>query len=368
MELNLSSEKTNVVSGKDGHVLISYLLSLVINFIDFKAAFDSVNREYIWTTLEHYGLPEMYIRIFKAFYTGTKSAVRVEGKLTEWLDVNLGTDQGGIQGPLIFNCVLNWALERAICDKVITKGFTLQKRMSSRNPQKNIPDVDYADDIAALDDSEAGLQETTTLIARSASDANLKINVSKTKVMCIDKHHVQRPYAFEVTLNVNLYGTLLDQVSYFPYLGQTLTCNVSIDKEIDLRIGKASGAFNMLNNIWKNNIIKLTTKFDIYSSSTLTVLLYGCSTWPTNERHLQRLEAFQQSCLRRILKVKYFHHVTKLKSEEEPNVNPYISLSVKHDYVILDMQHECQKADSLGTFLHGNRSMVTVLQADKEKH
>ena len=194
--------------------------------------------------------------------------------------------------------------------------------MSSRNPQKNIPDVDYADDIAALDDSEAGLQETTTLIARSASDANLKINVSKTKVMCINKHHVQRPYPFEVTLNVNLDGTLLDQVSYFQYLGQTLTCNGSIDKEIDLRIGKASGAFNMLNNIWKNNSIKITTKVDIYSSSTLTVLLYGCSTWPTNERHLQRLEAFQQSCLRRILKVKYFHHVTNVEIRRRTKCQP----------------------------------------------
>ena len=38
--------------------VLDYNLPLVINFIDFKAAFDSVNREYIWTTLEHYGLPE----------------------------------------------------------------------------------------------------------------------------------------------------------------------------------------------------------------------------------------------------------------------------------------------------------------------
>ena len=49
-----------------------------------------------------------------------------------WFDVKLGTGQGGIQRSLIFNCVLNWALERGICDKEITKGFTLQKRMSSR--------------------------------------------------------------------------------------------------------------------------------------------------------------------------------------------------------------------------------------------
>ena len=104
----------------------------------------------------------------------------------------------------------------------------------------------------------------------------------------------------------------MNQVSYFQYLGQTLTCDGTIDKEIDIRIGKASGALNMLNNIWKNGSINLKTKIDIYSSSTISIPLYGSSTWPINDHQLQRLEAFQQSCLRRILKVKYFHHVTNV--------------------------------------------------------
>ena len=41
---------------------LEHNLPLKINFIDFKAAFDSVDREHIWTTLEHYGLPEKYVR------------------------------------------------------------------------------------------------------------------------------------------------------------------------------------------------------------------------------------------------------------------------------------------------------------------
>ena len=130
--------------------------------------------------------------------------------------------------------------------------------------------------------------------------------------MCINKYHVQRPYSFEVALNVNINGEELNQVSYFQYLGQTLTCDGTIDKEIDIRIGKASYAFNMLNHIWKNGSINLTFKIDIYNSSTISILLYGSLTWPTNDLHLQRLEAFQQSCLRRILKVEDFHHVTNV--------------------------------------------------------
>ena len=73
--------------------------------------------------------------------------------------------------------------------------------------------MDYADDIAALDDYEAGLQESTNLIARSSADTNLQINTTKTKVMCINKYHVQRPYPFDATLNVNINGEELNQVS-----------------------------------------------------------------------------------------------------------------------------------------------------------
>ncbi|KAL5251687.1 hypothetical protein ACHWQZ_G014732 [Mnemiopsis leidyi] len=39
------------------HNSIEYNLPLYINFVDFKAAFDSINREYIWKAFNHYGLP-----------------------------------------------------------------------------------------------------------------------------------------------------------------------------------------------------------------------------------------------------------------------------------------------------------------------
>ena len=39
---------------------------LVINFIDFKKAFDSVHRPSLWKILKHYSIPACYISIFKA--------------------------------------------------------------------------------------------------------------------------------------------------------------------------------------------------------------------------------------------------------------------------------------------------------------
>ena len=78
-----------------------YNLPLCVNFVDFKAAFDSINREFIWKAFSHYGLPCKYIRILQAFFHGAISAVRHNGELSSWFDVRSGTGQGNIQG-LVF--------------------------------------------------------------------------------------------------------------------------------------------------------------------------------------------------------------------------------------------------------------------------
>ena len=65
------------------HQCIEYNIPLYINFVDFKAAFDSINRQFIWRSFQHYGLLDKYIRVIQAFFSHTISAVRVNGELTD---------------------------------------------------------------------------------------------------------------------------------------------------------------------------------------------------------------------------------------------------------------------------------------------
>ena len=95
------------------HNCIKFKVLLYINVIDFKAAFDSINRDLIRKAFERYGLPKKYINVFKAFFRATESAVRVNGELTRWFDVDSGTGQSDVQGPPIFNLVLYWGLQLA---------------------------------------------------------------------------------------------------------------------------------------------------------------------------------------------------------------------------------------------------------------
>ena len=57
---------------------------LLLCFIDLKKAYDSVNREALFTVLEkRYRLPTKLIRILKALHRETTGAVRVYGKVSD---------------------------------------------------------------------------------------------------------------------------------------------------------------------------------------------------------------------------------------------------------------------------------------------
>ena len=48
---------------------IEFNIPLYVNFNDFKAAFDSIRREFIRSSMRHYGLPESMLESFRRFST-----------------------------------------------------------------------------------------------------------------------------------------------------------------------------------------------------------------------------------------------------------------------------------------------------------
>ena len=291
------------------HNCIDYNIPLYINFIDFKAAFDSINRDFIWKAFAHYGLPPKYIRVMQAFFRNTVSAVRLNGELSNWFSVNSGTGQGDIQGPPVFNVCLNFAAQLTEQNKILSRGAVLQIASPPDELEIAVMDTDYADDMATMDNTKLGLQETTDLLCKYSAYSGLKVNAKKTKTMAISKSTAQRPYTKECTLDITVDGNPVEQVSHFTYLGNVISSDGTLDRELSARIQKASGAFNQLGSIWNNRNIYTSTKIRIYKSAVVTILTYGSETWNTTQKQMKRIEVFHQRCLRRILKIKWFHRV-----------------------------------------------------------
>ena len=79
-----------------------------------------------------------------------------------------------------------------------------------------------------------------------------------------------------------------------------------LDAEIAKRLASAAAANGALSKIWAvphagpDASITLNIKIQFYNAFVISALLYGCCAWTLSSLHLKRLEAFHNSCLRRI--------------------------------------------------------------------
>ena len=60
---------------------------IVMNFIDFRKAFDSIQRPSMWKILEHYGILKKIINIIKDMFDESRCSVRVGHEQTDWFSV-----------------------------------------------------------------------------------------------------------------------------------------------------------------------------------------------------------------------------------------------------------------------------------------
>ena len=62
-------------------------LSTYMAFIDFKKAYDSIDRNLLWQKLIRVGVKGRMLRAVKSLYSSVSSCVRINGFTTDWFDV-----------------------------------------------------------------------------------------------------------------------------------------------------------------------------------------------------------------------------------------------------------------------------------------
>ena len=150
---------------------MAFQLDISFCFIDFRAAFDSVDREQMYQIMKHYGLPQKVINIIRNSYDGFKCRVKAEGEKGRLFDVRTGVRQGDVWSPILFGLVINYILANSVHG-----GLDIGRLVA---------DLDFADDVALVGVSDSEVQENLHRIEALAEAAGLKINVAKTKNMCV---------------------------------------------------------------------------------------------------------------------------------------------------------------------------------------
>ena len=263
---------------------------LIINFIDFEKAFDSIYRESLWKILRNYGIPAKIVQLIQMFYTEFRCSVGDSKDIS--FHVKSGVRQGCVMSSLLFIIAIDWVMRSSLSEGNTGIRWTLFTHLE---------DLDYADDLALLSHLEKNMQDKTIRLQQNAASIGLNINIKKTVVMALN---------CRVPPDIEINGNHLECSSSFTYLGSTVTFDGGADKDIQSRIGKARGAFLKLCNIWKSSNISRRTKIKIYNSCVLSVLVYGAECWRMTERDISKLSTFHNGCLRKICKIFWPRKIT----------------------------------------------------------
>ena len=165
-----------------------------------------------------------------------------------------------------------------------------------------ITDLDFADDTVFFVETWEQAKRLLDKFKKSAKPYGLRINYSKTKCVM----YGDGPEGF-----LEIDEQIIEQVDSFKYLGATSSSSGYSQEEITVRIGKAASAFASLKpRIFSNPDITKETKLKIYSSSIISILLYGAETWTVREDELRLLEVFHMRCLRCILNRSILQRIT----------------------------------------------------------
>ena len=140
------------------------------------------------------------------------------------------------------------------------------------------------------------MQRKMLKLQEQAARIGLRVSTKKSKVMRTNRKSTE-----PVTVN----GQNLDETDKFTYLGKVVTTQGGGGDDIICRIGKARTAFRKLNRIWKSSNYSIKTKVHLYHSLVKSVLLYSCETWKMNEGDATKLDTFQFTCIRKIIKIRW---------------------------------------------------------------
>ena len=127
---------------------IKMRVSTFTAFIDFKKAYDTVDRNLLWDKLCKIGINGKMFKAVKSLYTTVSSCVRINGLKTEWFDVKTGLRQGCCLSPLLFNCFVN---DYACKVKALDIGIDI-------GGESKACIMLYADDIVQMAETETDLQ------------------------------------------------------------------------------------------------------------------------------------------------------------------------------------------------------------------
>ena len=201
--------------------MLSFGKNFYCTFIDFKKAFDTVWRLGLWQKLVKNQVTGKILRVIFNMYDNIKSCVKKGNDISGFFSSDLGVRQGENVSPFLFSIFLS-DLEEFLCENNINGLETVSTHCQEHiGLYLQIFILFYADDTIILAETASDMQNTLDMFELYCTQWKLSVNTDKTKIMIFSKRKSKRNH-----LHVfKLYGSDIEIVDFYPYLGLLFNCN-----------------------------------------------------------------------------------------------------------------------------------------------
>lgn len=243
-------------------------------FVDLKGAFDKANGEVILCELARLGVRGRILHWVGDYLFGRRAQVCYQGHLSQERHLELGTPQGGVLSPTLFNILMN--------------------KLAAEDLGAGVTTTIYADDILLQGGSTDKMQAALNKFGALTQTMGLIINESKTKFQCRATGHK--------TLTIN--GSDIERVRSYKYLGMYVGYGAdSKEAELNHLVVQCKARLQPLRSLaWSGRGVGVPVLRMMYLTTVRSVIEYANPILSCfDEGRWEKLEKIQNEAMRIVL-------------------------------------------------------------------
>lgn len=259
---------------------------LHLALLDWEKAFDKVQHNKLFQSLERLGFTNKYVNTIRNIYSCPTFFVEDDYGTSSTKVQKTGIRQGCPLSPYLFLLVMT------CIDKDVGRhcsGFVHNARL----PGLDFNSVYYADDTILFSTTARALNELISHVEKFSEQYGLRLNRAKCCVLHMNK---------EAVIHFSDH-TLLPKAQDAVYLGNNLNHTVNIRHEVIQRIVDVKRTWLKLHVYWRDQAANRKWQLLVYDAVIRSRLLYGLETVHLTKSLVQKINAFHHKGLRKILRL-----------------------------------------------------------------